>query len=100
MAGPVPAIGRGSLPLLLADTRPAMTVRLVSSRAGRPTAGVNSQGQVAGWPEYPYAFTLLPLRFPCLDIGRGDIVLDAAVGGPGGDVVAALRLHLDANVGE
>jgi hypothetical protein len=31
------------LPLLMAGTRPAMTVRLVSFRAGRPMAAVNSQ---------------------------------------------------------
>jgi hypothetical protein len=42
--GLVPAIGRGSLPLLMAGTRPAMTVRLVSFSAGRPlSAGGNSQ---------------------------------------------------------
>ena len=62
MAGRVPAIGRGSLPLLMAGARlalgrafgptrgPAMTVRLGSIRAGGPTAGVNPQS-IRWWSE-------------------------------------------------
>src|SRR4051794_5995254 len=34
MVGLVPAIGRGTVPLLMAGTTPAMTARLVSSRVG------------------------------------------------------------------
>ena len=43
MTGLVPAIGRGTVALLMAGTRPAMTVTAGFIQGGRPTAGVNSQ---------------------------------------------------------
>ena len=35
-----------------------------------------------------------------LDGGRGDVIFDAAAGGPGRDILAAFRLDLDGDVGE
>ena len=43
MAGPVPAISRGTVPLRMAGTSPAMTVQVGFIQGELATAGVNSQ---------------------------------------------------------
>jgi hypothetical protein len=43
MAGPVPAISRGTVPLRMAGTSPAMTVQVGFIQGESATAGVNSQ---------------------------------------------------------